>query len=170
MSGTKNTFNGMMRLSLLVSVGFAAFLSFAQTDAALAATAPSLGAAESFAVLGASTVTNTGPTVITGDLGIHPSNASSVTGFPPGQVIGATHFADAVALLAKNNAITAYNNLASQACNATISADLGGTTLTPGVYCSASSMGLTGTLTLDAQGDPNAVWVFKMGSTLTTAD
>ena len=169
MSGKKSILKRMISLSLLASVGFAAFLSLAQTDAALAQTAPPLGVASSFAVLGASAVTNTGPSVITGDLGISPNNASSVTGFPPGIVIGATHFADAVALQAQSDATTAYNNLAGQACNTTVSADLGGMTLTPGVYCAATSMGLTGTLTLDAQGNPNAVWVFQMGSTLTTA-
>lgn len=136
----------------------------------LAASAPSLGTAQSFAVLGASAITNSGASVVTGDLGISPNNASSVTGFPPGTVIGTTHYADGVALGAQNDLTTAYNNLAGQACNATISADLGGTTLTPGVYCSASSMGLTGTVTLDAQGDPNAVFIFKSGSTLTTAN
>jgi uncharacterized repeat protein (TIGR01451 family) len=153
--------------SLLVAAGFAALLY--DPSPTLAATAPNLGQANSFGVLAASAVTNTGPTVITGDLGISPNNGSSVTGFPPGLVIGATHFADAVALGAQNDVTTAYNTLAGQACNTTISADLGGTTLGPGVYCSASSMGLTGTLTLDAQGDPNAVFIFQIGSTLTTA-
>jgi hypothetical protein len=128
-----------------------------------------LGSATGFAVLGGSAVTNTGATVVTGDLGISPGNASSVTGFPPGQVIGTLHAADATALAAQNSVTTAYNDLAGRACATTISADLGGLTLVPGVYCSASSMGLTGTLTLDAQGDPAAVFVFQVGSTLTTA-
>jgi hypothetical protein len=141
----------------------------------LAATAPDLGAASSFGVLAASAITNTGPTIITGDLGISPSDLSSVVGFTfssspgPGQVIGVTHFADAAAVAAQNALTAAYNDLAGQACDTTISADLGGSTLTPGVYCSASSLGLTGTLTLDAQGDPNAVFIFQAGSTLTTA-
>lgn len=128
-----------------------------------------LGTAGGFAVLGASAVTNTGPTVIVGDLGISPNNASSVTGFPPGQIIGATHFADALALSAQNDTTTAYDILAGRACDTTVSGDLGGSTLTPGVYCSATSMALTGTLTLDAQNDPDAVFVFQIGSTLTTA-
>jgi len=155
--------------SLLIGAGFAALLY--DPFPTLAATAPDLGQAKSFGVLAASAVTNTGPSVIIGDLGISPNNASSVTGFPPGQVIGATHFADAVALQAQNDVTTAYNDLASQGCNTTISADLGGMTLIPGVYCSppASSMGLTGTVTLDAQGNPNAVFIFQIGSTLTTA-
>ena len=134
-----------------------------------------LGTAASFGVLAASAVTSTGLTVVRGDLGVSPANLSSVTGFTfstppgPGQVIGTTHFADAVALTARNDATTAYTTLANRACNTTITGDLGGRTLTPGVYCSASSMGLTGTLTLDALGDPNAVFIFQLGSALTTA-
>jgi uncharacterized repeat protein (TIGR01451 family) len=133
------------------------------------AVAPSLGTAESFAVLGASTVTNTGPTIVTGDLGVSPGTA--VTGFPPGIVVGGTiHSADAVAAQAQNDTTTAYVNLAGQACDTTfgVPTDLVGLTLVPGVYCFASSASLTGQLTLDAGGDPNAVWVFKVGSTLIT--
>jgi hypothetical protein len=160
-------------LGLLVGAGLATLLSYPVPT--LAATAPDLGAASSFGVLAASAITNTGPTIITGDLGISPSDLSSVVGFTfssspgPGQVIGVTHFADAAAVAAQNALTAAYNDLAGQACDTTISADLGGSTLTPGVYCSASSLGLTGTLTLDAQGDPNAVFIFQAGSTLTTA-
>jgi len=134
----------------------------------LLATAPSLGTAGSFAVLGGSTVTNTGPTIVTGDLGVSPGTA--ITGFPPGSVIGTIHSADAVALQAQSDVTTAYNVLAGQACDTDLtSQDLGGMTLTPGVYCFSSSAQLTGVLTLDAQGDPAAVWVFQIGSTLTTA-
>jgi hypothetical protein len=160
-------------LSLLIGAGFAALLY--DPLPTVAATAPTLGQAASFGVLAASAVTNTGPSVVAGDLGISPNNASSVTGFTfstppgPGQVLGTPHFADALALGAQNDVTTAYNNLAGQACGTTISADLGGSTLPPGVYCSGSTMGLTGTLTLDAQGDPNAVFIFQVGSSLTTA-
>lgn len=128
-----------------------------------------LATAGDFGVLAGSAITNTGATTITGDLGISPSNASSVTGFPPGIVTGTTHFADGVALQAQNDLTTAYNNAAGRPCGTTIAADLGGSTLVPGVYCSASSIGLTGTVTLDAQGDPAAVFIFQAGSTLTTA-
>ena len=135
----------------------------------LLATAPGLGVASSFAILGASTVTNTGPTVVTGDLGVSPGSA--VTGFPPGIVVGGTiHAADAVAAQAQADATVAYNNLAGQACDTDKTGqDLGGQTLTTGVYCFNTSAQLTGILTLDGQGDPNAVFIFKIGSTLTTA-
>jgi type VI secretion system secreted protein VgrG len=132
-------------------------------------TAPSLGTAQSFAVLAGSTVTNTGASVITGDLGVSPGSA--VTGFPPGVVIGGTiHAADALALSAQNSNTTAYNILAGQPCTADLTGqDLGGLTLTPGVYCFSSSAQLTGTLVLNAQGNAAAVFIFKIGSTLTTA-
>ncbi len=130
--------------------------------------APTLGTAQSFAILGASAVTNTGPTIVNGDLGVSPGTA--ITGFPPGIVNGTIHAADAVAAQAQHDANTAYNFLAGQPCNTILTGrDLGGLTLTPGVYCFASSAQLTGTLTLNGQGDPNAVFIFKIGSTLTTA-
>jgi uncharacterized repeat protein (TIGR01451 family) len=140
-----------------------------QGNTASAAAAPPPGTEQNFAVLGGQTVTNTGPSVITGNLGVSPGSA--VTGFPPGLVTGGTtHAADAVALQAQNDTTTAYNNLAGQACTSDLTdQDLGGKTLVPGVYCFASSAQLTGALTLNAGGDPNAVWVFKTVSTLTTA-
>ena len=133
------------------------------------AVAPSLGTAGSFAVLASSTVTNTGPTIVNGDLGVSPGSA--VVGFPPGIVVGGTiHAADAVAGNAQTDITTAYNALAGQACNINLTGiNLGGLTLTPGTYCFSSSAQLTGTLTLNAQGNPGAVWVFQIGSTLTTA-
>jgi MYXO-CTERM domain-containing protein len=128
----------------------------------------SLGTAESFAVLGGSTVTNTGATVLTGDLGVSPGAA--IVGFPPGTVTGTIHAADAVALQAQNDLVTQYNALTSAACTADLTGqDLGGMTLTSGVYCFDSSAGMTGILTLDAQGNDAATFVFKTESTLTTA-
>jgi hypothetical protein len=124
----------------------------------------------SFAVLGGSTVTNTAtPTTVNGNLGVSPGSA--VTGFPPGIVTGGTiHAADAVAGQAQNDLTTTYVNLANTACNTDLTGqDLGGKTLTAGVYCFLTSAQLTGTLTLDAQGNPNALFIFKIGSTLTTA-
>jgi subtilisin family serine protease len=131
--------------------------------------APPLGAAESFAVLGASTVTSTGPSVITGDLGVDPGSA--VTGFPPGLIgSGSIHSADAATLAAQSAVTTAYNSLVGQACTQDMTGrDLGGQTLTAGVYCFSSSAQLTGTLTLNGEGNANAVFIFKMGSTITTA-
>jgi len=137
---------------------------------AVGQTAPPLGTAQSYAVLGSSTVTNTGSTVITGDLGVSPGTA--VVGFPPGIVVGGSiHAADAAAKQARADATTAYTALGSEACNTTYSVptDLGGKTLLPGVYCFASSAALTGTLTLNAGGNSGGVFVFRTGTTLITA-
>ena len=155
------------RLGLVASVGLVTLLCV--PSRASAQTAPSLGSAQSFAVLGGSTVTNTGSSVVTGDLGVSPGSA--VIGFPPGVVVSGTiHAADAAALAAQNSVTTAYNSLASQACTLDLSGtDLGGLTLIPGVYCFSTSAQLTGTLTLNAQGNAGAVFIFKTGSTLTTA-
>jgi hypothetical protein len=145
-----------------------ALFAIAFSGLGLAATAPSLGAASSFSVLGGSTVTNTGPSVLNGDLGVSPG--SSITGFPPGLVNGTIHTTDAVAGQAQSDVTTAYNSLAGQAPDADLTGqDLGGLTLTAGVYKFSSSAQLTGTLTLDAQGVGGAVFIFQIGSTLTTA-
>ena len=137
---------------------------------AAAATAPvALHTAQSFAVLAGSTVTNTGSSTIGGDLGLSPG--TSVTGFPPGSVTNGTiHIADGVAGQAQADALTAYNDLAGRPCDFNLTGqDLGGLTLISGVYCFSSSAQLTGTLTLNAQGNPDAVFIFQIGSTLTTA-
>lgn len=126
-----------------------------------------LGAAQTYSVLGASTVTNTGPSTLSGDLGVSPGTA--ITGFPPGIAYGQTHAGDESAAKAQADLKTAYNDAASRPATATVSGDLGGKTLTAGVYNSASSLRLTGTLTLDGQANPNAVFIIQMGSTLTTA-
>jgi hypothetical protein len=129
---------------------------------------PALGTAKSFAVLAASTITNTGAaTAIVGDLGIWAGTA--YTGLTPGQVTGTIHPGDAVAMQAQADLTTAYNNLAGRPCQHTMTGvDLGGKTLPPGVYCFAASAAQSvGDLTLDGQGDPNAVWIFQIGSTLT---
>lgn len=155
-----------MHLKLLVGVAFVTILY--GPPAISAATAPSLGTAKNFAVLGGSTVTNTGSSVLKGDLGVWPGSA--ITGFPPGTVSGVIHTADAVAQQAQSDVTAAYNTLSGEACNADLTGqDLGGQTLTSGVYCFSSSAQLTGTLTLNAQGNPDAVFVFKIGSTITTA-
>jgi hypothetical protein len=133
-------------------------------------TTVNLGAAGSYAVLAGSTVTSTGGTVVNGDLGVSPGTA--VTGFPPGTVVnGAIHANDASAIAAEAALITAYNDAAGRTLGAiTVAGNLGGTTLTPGLYKSTSSLAISsGNLTLDALGNPNAVFIFQMASTLTTS-
>jgi len=154
------------RLILSALVALAGFLP--QSKAAI-----DLGTADSFGVLGASTVTSTGNTVVNGDLGLYPG--TSITGIRPpatlpGIVNGTIHATDAVAQQAQVDALTAYNTAAGEAVNQTLTGqDLGGLTLTPGVYFFSSSAALTGALTLNALGDPNGLFVFQIGSTLTTA-
>ncbi|MGZ5322132.1 MAG: ice-binding family protein [Solirubrobacterales bacterium] len=128
-----------------------------------------LGTADSFAILGGSTITNTGPTVINGNVGLDPGTA--VVGFPPGKVNGTGHLGDAVAKRAKADLTTAYHDVAGWPFSATSLPDLGGRTLTAGIYRTGAvpSLGLTGRLTLDARGDPRAVFIFQIASTLVTA-
>lgn len=151
----------------LAFASITAVLFFFMTAPALAQI--SLGSASNFGVLGGSAVTNTGPTTVSGNVGVSPG--SSVTGFPPGVVVGGTiHSNDAVAQQAQNDLTTAYNEIAATPCTVDLTGqNLGGLTLTPGVYCFATSAQLTGALSLDALGNPNALFLFKIGSTLTTA-
>ncbi len=133
-----------------------------------AATTVNLGTADDFAILAGSTITNTGSSVITGDLGLSPG--TSVTGFPPGTVSGTQHVTDAAAVQAQTDLTAAYSNAEGQTPASTVPTELGGTTKTAGVYNSAAGdFGITGTLTLDAQGDADAVFIFKTASTLITA-
>ena len=154
---------------LIACIGLAAALLFTRADVALAATAVPLGTASSFAVLGGTPgVTNTGATLVVGDLGVSP--AASVTGFPPGIVVGTIHAANAVAASAQFDSAAAYGLLAAQACTVTfaVPTDLAGMTLAPGVYCFASSASNTGLLRLDAGGNTNAVWLFRTATSLIT--
>jgi hypothetical protein len=137
------------------------------TSGATAAQAPvGLGTDSAFAVLGGQAVTNTGSSIINGDLGVSPGAA--ITGFPPGIVNGTIHSADAVAAQAQLDLTTAYNTAAGATPFASVPADLTGLTLTPGVYRNATALGLSGAVTLDAQGNPAAVFIFQAGSTLIT--
>jgi type VI secretion system secreted protein VgrG len=132
--------------------------------AVAAATTVNLGRATPFAVLAGTTVTNTGPSTVAGDLGVDPGSA--VTGFPPGTVSdGSIHAADSVALGAQDDLTTAYGQAAGEGPPTTEGVDLGGDTLVPGVYQSASDgpLALTGVLTLNGAG----VYIFQTGSTLT---
>jgi hypothetical protein len=145
----------------------------AETRGALEQTV--LGTGQSFAVLAGETVTNTGPTTVYGNLGIVRQIGGGeglvLTGFPPGIVTGGSVYAgDPVALQAQSDITTAYTTLAGEAPTMDLTGqDLGGMRLTTGVYHFSSSAQLTGALTLDAQGDSAAVFVFQIGSTLTTA-
>jgi hypothetical protein len=125
-----------------------------------------LGTADSFVVLAGAGITNTGPTSVHGDLGTFPT--TSISGAGSMTVTGTNHAGDAVTQRAKTDLVTAYNTAAGEGPTSPIAADLTGRTLTRGVYNSASSILLTGALTLDAKGDPNAVFVFQAGSSLTT--
>ncbi|PPG18095.1 hypothetical protein C5D36_02260 [Rathayibacter sp. AY1C6] len=148
---------------VLAVVGAALFAGVS----AHAATAPDLGTAEDYSVLAASTVTNTGSSVLDQSVGVSPLTA--VTGFPPGRTDGVIHRGDAEAAQAQADVGTAYGQLASQATTAQIDAEIGGRTLKPGVYTAAGPVGVTGTLTLDAEGVNEAVFVIRAASTLTTA-
>jgi hypothetical protein len=128
---------------------------------------PPLGAASTYGILAGTAVTCVTGGSIFADVGVSPGGA--ITGFPPCTLTGTRHAADAAAAAAQVALTSAYNALVAETCGTTIVADLGGTTITPGVYCSASSVGVTGTVTLNGQGNANARFVIKAGSSLTTA-
>src|ERR1700686_2725688 len=144
------------KVALIASGLFATFCSPARAQTV------SLGVAQNFAVLGNTTVTNTGPTVITGNLGVSPGSA--ITGFPPGAVTqGTLHANDALAFQAHADAFTAYNTLVGEAPTADLTGlDLGGMTLNPGVYKFSSSAQLTGTLLLNTTGNPTGTFIFQI--------
>ena len=150
---------GTGAVMVLAAVAGAPSAFAAQPTVGLGTTAP-------FAVLAGTDITNTGPSTISGDIGVDPGAA--ITGFPPGTVNGTTHAADAVALQAQSDLTTAYTDAANRTpVTAEANPDLTGLTLAPGTY-SAGAMGLSGTVTLDGQGDPNAVFIFQAASTLIT--
>jgi len=124
---------------------------------------PNIG---NFSVLAGTTVTNTGSTVVSGDVGVCPGTA--VTGFPPGLAGGTIHLADGVASLAQATLTAGYIDAAGRSGGTSVAGDLVGQTLTSGVYTSTSSLANSGDLTLDAQGNPSAVFIFQISSTLTT--
>jgi len=125
-----------------------------------------LNTASTFTVLAGSTVTNTGPTIVNGNVGLSPGSA--VTGFPPGTTGGTIHIADGVASLAQATLTAGYIDAAGRTGGTSVAGDLVGQTLTTGVYTSTSSLANSGALTLDAQGDSAAVFIFQIASTLTT--
>lgn len=153
---------GWLALFVLVGVGLYASPVFGQCIGC-----PCWKAATTFALVGGSTITSTGPTNITGDLGLYPG--TSVTGFPIGTVNGDQHVADGVALASQTNITSVASLFTSCACTRSPTADLSGLTLDPGTNCFGSSAMVANsqTLTLDAHGDASATFVFKIGSTLT---
>jgi hypothetical protein len=145
-----------------------ALLAAAQSPAEAAVAPVSLGSAATFGVLAGTTVTNTGPSVINnGDLGVSPGSA--VTGFPPGVVNGTVHAADAAAASAQTDLTAGFTDAMGRTPTVTGLSSLGSQTLGPGVYNASSSLLVNGTLTLDGQGDTGSVFIFQIGSTLTTA-
>jgi hypothetical protein len=151
-------------LSIVAAFGIAVLL----LAPSIASAQIALGTAQNFGALASSTVTNIGASAVSGDVGTSPGNA--ITGFPPGTATGLFHPGDPTAATAQNDLTTAYNAAAGTACTTNLTGqNLGGLTLTPGVYCFNSSAQLTGNLTLNFLGNPNANFLFQTGSTLTTA-
>ena len=151
------------RLALAIP---AAALLYAACNDSTGPSIPPLGSTSTYAILAGSAISCVTGATVGGDIGISPNGASSITGFPtPCTTSGSTHAADAAALSAQGALTAVYNALKGLACGATISADLGATTLAPGVYCSASGLNLTGALTLSGSG----TYVFQAGSALTVA-
>lgn len=158
---------GVASLGAAVVFGSVSSLGLIAAQAAVDGPSVGLGTLESYSVLGGASVTNTGPTILNGDLGVSPG--TSITGFPPGIINGVIHASDAPAIQAQSDLVTAYNDAAGRSSDGTVSGDLGGQTFVGGVYSAPSSLGLTGTVTLDGQNNPNSVFIFQVGSTLTTA-
>ena len=176
----KFRFLSLLVIAVLVVIMAVTGMSIAQPQSV------DLGTARSFAVLAGSAITNTGPTTISGtaggDVGLSPASGTAITGLTTDHVEGTIYTVDAfgpdgsvenadLLTTAKNDLTTAYNDAANRTVTETIDVQLGGQTLTPGVYdeLGAGTFNITGTLTLDAEGDPNAVFIFQASSTLVTA-
>jgi hypothetical protein len=158
---TTGTYSNTIRATSGTTSGFATVLV-----TALAPSGPPLGAAATHGILAGSAITcASAPGTINADVSVWPGSA--ITGFPPCTITGARHAADAFAQTAQGDLTTAYLAVAAMPCGVTITADLGGTTLAPGVYCSTSSVGVTGVVTL--AGPADAIFVIRAASTLTTA-
>lgn len=160
---TAGSYPGTVRASSGTLAGFASVTVQAPPPP------PPLGAAASHGILAGTQITCVNGGNIGADVGVSPGN--TLTGFGPCTYSGVANLGNGVAAQAQLDLTTAYNTLAGMACppaNAIV-ADLGGTTLAAGVYCTASGINVTGTLTLNGGGDPNAVFVFQAGSSLTTA-
>jgi hypothetical protein len=158
--------NGMRRLLLSLFLAAIVGALWPVTGLAAGGPLPNIGTAGNYAVLAHATVTNTGPSWITGQIGLSPG--TSVTGFPPGTA-GHQDIANGAAVQAMIDLNTAYTNAAGAPTTSTLSGDLGGRTLVGGNYKYLTSAGLTGTLVLDGGGLTTNMWIFQIGSTLTTA-
>jgi hypothetical protein len=156
------------RIAPLAVVALSGAVMLASTNGGAAQATVGLGTAANFSVLSGAGITNTGPTTVGGDVGTSPTPAE--TGFGSVTFAGGTnHDGDAVTQVAKNDLVTAYNTAAGATPSKSVPTELGaGKTFLPGVY-NAGTLGITGTMTLNTQGDPNAVFIFKAASTLTTA-
>ncbi len=158
---------GVLAFAVVTGLLLIGMLALPRSTYAADAPVP-LGDAGTFSVLGATTVTNTGLSTLTGDLGVSPGTA--ITGFPPGITSGTTHAGDAAAAQAHTDLVTAYADAAGRTpTGPLLPADLGGSTLTPGVHPAATTLGITGTVTLDGLGDLDSIFVIQVGTTLTTA-
>jgi len=171
-SGTNITLNQVGQAITINAAGGGTGITALTGDVTTSSSNPVLLTSATYAVLGATTVTNTGSSVLTGDLGLNPG--TSIVGFPPGTFSGTEQIANSFALQAQTDASSAYTTLAALPFTMDLTGQVLGTggvvpSLVPGVYKFTSTAQLTGTLTLDAGGDPNAQWVFQVGSALTTA-
>jgi hypothetical protein len=161
-----------LQLRRAIPAAAALALALAAVPATALASPVNLGSAAPFAVLGGSSVSNTGPSVLNGDLGVSPGTSLTGFGAPNAVVNGATHNSDAVAAQAQSDLTTAYNVAAGQPvapADDRTGQNLGGQVMLAGAYRYASSAQLTGTVTLDGQNVPGAQFVFEIGTTLTTA-
>jgi len=154
--------------SALMLAGVTSLFAFTAGPAFAAPATVNLNSATSYAILAGTTITNTGSSVIAGDIGLSPGTA--LTGFPPGtQSSGSQHITDASAATAQTDLTAAYVDASTRTPATAIPADLGGQTLTAGIYAAPSSLGVTGTLTLNGAGDATSVFIIQAPSTLTTA-
>jgi hypothetical protein len=161
--GVAGTFTNTVRATSGAISGFATVDETAPQVPAIV----TLGTAALNGIMAGTAVTCVNLGLINANVAI--SGGNTITGFGPCQITGVQHLNDAIAIADQIALGNAYNTLAGLPCGTIVTANLGGTTLLPGVYCSASTMGLTGTLTLDGNGNPNATFVFQVGSGLTTA-
>lgn len=153
---------------LIRAASVLSLLSFLLTTSAFAQTPPNLGTTSTYGAFTAEgAIENTGLTILQGDIG---TNAGAFTGFPPGQYTGAKHVADPEALVAKNDVISAWNQANLISCDTMVGVTMGnGQVFTPRTYCAGPASTITGSITFDAKGDPNAIFVVKVGGALDVA-